>query len=208
MEPFASANGFKIFKGRFALSRKAGNRTDEIFFTYNSWGFEVQLFPYVSVDLVEVTSICKECGFNLNHSAFINLRLLQEIELHRFNPDLRWQMQVKNNDRFILSDDDSGYNRVENGMKSLLPLALKFLSRYDSVDTIDQLFNTMPIDRYSPYCSGLDTHCMVGLISAKLSHNADYEKIKHMYQRIVEKEDFTDKMKTSFSRAVTCLEQL
>ena len=37
LELFASANGFKILKGRFALSRKACSRTDEIFFTYCSW---------------------------------------------------------------------------------------------------------------------------------------------------------------------------
>ena len=61
---------------------------------------------------------------------------------------------------------------------------------------------------YSPYCSGLDTHCMVGLISAKLSKNADYENIKRMYQRIVKKEDFTIEMKSSFSRIVAYLEQI
>ena len=72
----------------------------------------------------------------------------------------------------------------------LLPIALDFLSQYDSIDSIDQLFNTMPIEQYSPYCSGLDTHCMVGLISAKLSNNADYENVKRMYQRIVKKRRF------------------
>ena len=82
LEPFAAANGFKILRGRFALSRKAGRRTDKIFFTYCSWGFEVNIFPYVSVDYGDITTICNDCGFTLNHSAFINLLLLQLSLIH------------------------------------------------------------------------------------------------------------------------------
>ena len=101
--------------------------------------------------------------------------LLQRIKLQGFNPDLRWKMQVAKTDRFILSDNEyDDYNRLDMGLSPLLPIALDFLSQYDSIDSIDRLFNTMPIEQYSPYCSGLYTHCMVGLISAKLSKNADY----------------------------------
>ncbi|MCX4284361.1 hypothetical protein [Duncaniella dubosii] len=207
LEPFASANNFKILKGRFALSRKVGNRTDEIFFTYCSWGFEVNIFPYVSVDYGEITTICNDCGFNLNHSAFINLLLLQRIKQRGFNEDLRWKMQVTKTDRFILSDDETDdYNQLDIGLSPLLPISLNFLSQYNSINSIDRLFNNPPIEQYNPYCSGLDTHCMIGLISAKLSNNADYENIKQMYQRIVEKEDFTDNMKSSFTRLTTYLD--
>lgn len=207
LEPFAAANDFKILKGRFALSRKVGNRTDEIFFTYCSWGFEVNIFPYVSVDYGEITTICNDCGFNLNHSAFINLLLLQRIKQRGFNADLRWKMQITKTDRFILSDNaPDDYNRLDIGLSPLLPIALDFLSQYDSINSIDRLFNNHPIEQYNPYCSGLDTHCMIGLISAKLSHDADYENIKQMYQRIVENEDFTDDMKSSFTRLTAYLD--
>lgn len=205
--PLAAANDFKILKGRFTLSRKVGNRTDEIFFTYCSWGFEVNIFPYVSVDFGEITTICNDCGFHLNHSAFINLLLLQRIKQRGFNADLRWKMQVTQTDRFILSDNaPDDYNRLDIGLSPLLPIALDFLSQYDSINSIDRLFNNHPIEQYNPYCSGLDTHCMIGLISAKLSHNTDYEDIKQMYQRIVEKEDFTDNMKSSFTRLTAYLD--
>jgi hypothetical protein len=83
---------------------------------------------------------------------------------------------------------------------------LDFLSQYESINSIDRLFNNLPIERYSPYCSGLDTHCMVGLISAKLSNNPKYENIKQMYKRIVKKEDFTDDMKSSFTRLTVYLD--
>ena len=183
--------------------------TLEPFLTYCSWGFEINIFPYVSVDYGEITTICNDCGFTPNHSAFINLLLLQRIKLQGFNPDLRWKMQVAKTDRFILSDNEyDDYNRLDMGLSPLLPIALDFLSQYDSIDSIDRLFNTMPIEQYSPYCSGLDTHCMVGLISAKLSNNADYENVKRMYQRIVKKEDFTNEMKSSFSRVVVYLDKI
>ena len=172
-------------------------------------GFEVNVFPYVSVDYGEITTICNDCGFTLNHSAFINLLLLQRIKLQGFNPDLRWNMQVAQTDRFILSDDEpDNYNRLDVELSPLLPIELDFISQYDRIDSIDRLFNTMPIEQYSPYCSGLDTHCMVGLIPAKLSKNADYENIKRMHHRIVKKEDFTSDMKSSFSRVVAYLEQI
>lgn len=207
LEPFAAVNDFKFLKGRFALSRKVGNRTDEIFFTYCSWGFEVNIFPYVSVDYGEITTICNDCGFPLNHSAFINLLLLQRIKQRGFNADLRWKMQVTKTDRFILSDNASDdYNRLDIGLSPLLSIALDFLSQYDSINSIDRLFNNPPIEQYNPYCSGLDTHCMIGLISAKLSQNADYENIKQIYHRIVEKEDFTDEMKSSFTRLTAYLD--
>lgn len=116
-------------------------------------------------------------------------------------------MQVTKTDRFILSDDETyDYNQLDIGLSPLLPISLDFLSQYKSINSIDRLFNNPPIEQYNPYCSGLDTYCMIGLISAKLSNNANYENIKQMYQRIVEKEDFTDNMKSSFTRLTAYLD--
>ncbi len=208
LEPFAEANGFRAVKSRFALSRKADDRTDEIFFLTNSWGFEVQIFPCVSVDFRRVTEICNECGFHLNHSVFINLLLLQEIEFHGFNPDMRWKMQVEERDRLVLSDEYPNYDRLDRNLFSLLPLALKFFSENHNIKNIDQLYNQRPINQYSPYCSGLDTHSMVGIISARLADNPQYDEIKRMYQRIVKKENFRDEMKSSFSQVIKLLDEL
>ncbi len=49
---------------------------------------------------------------------------------------------------------------------------------------------------------------MVGIISARLADNPQYEEIKRMYQRIVKKENFLDEMKSSFSRVITLLDKL
>jgi len=88
-----------------------------------------------------------------------------------------------------------------------MPLALDFISQTADIVLIDRLFNTIPIERYSPYCSGLDTHCIVGLIAARLSGNTEYEKLRRMYERIVAKEDFRDDTKASFAQIVKYLDR-
>lgn len=40
-------------------------------------------------------------------------------------------------DRFILSDDEpDDYNRLDVGLSPLLPIALDFISQYDSINSI------------------------------------------------------------------------
>lgn len=206
LEPFATANGFKIYKGKFCLSRKDNNLETGVFFTYNTWGFEVQIFPSVYVDLNDIRTICERCGFHLNYTAFINLRLLEKINHTGFNPDLRWQMQCANEDRVVIINGETDMDIVIDKIQSLMPLALDFILQTADIVLIDRLFNTIPIDRYSPYCSGLDTHCIVGLIAARLSSNTEYEKLRRMYERIVAKEDFRDDTKTSFAQIVKYLD--
>lgn len=206
LEPFAAANGFKIYKGKFCLSRKDNNLETGVFFTYNTWGFEVQIFPSVYVDFNDIRAICERCGFHLNYTAFINLRLLEKINHTGLNPDLRWQMQCADEDRVVIIDGETDMDIVIDKIQSLMPLALDFISQTADIVLIDRLFNTIPIDRYSPYCSGLDTHCIVGLIAAKLSGNTEYEKLRRMYERIVAKEDFRDDTKASFAQIVKCLD--
>lgn len=207
LEPFATANGFKIYNGKFCLSRKDNNRETGVFFTYNTWGFEAQIFPSVYVDFKEIRSICEKCGFHLNYTAFINLRLLERINRSGFNPDLRWQMQCANEDRFVIVEDETDIDKVVDNISSLMPLALDFISQTADIVLIDHLFNTLPIEIYNPYCSGLDTHCIVGLIAAKLSGNMEYRKIRNIYERIVAKYDFLDDTKASFAQIVKYLDE-
>ena len=207
LEFFAAANGFKIYKGKFCLSRKDDHRETGVFFTYNTWGVEIQIFPSVYVDFKEIRAICERCGFHLNYTAFINLRLLEKINSIGFNSDLRWQMQCANEDRVVIIEGETDMDIVIDNIQSLMPLALDFISQTADIVLIDHLFNTIPIEKYSPYCSGLDTHCIVGLIAARLSGNTEYEKLRRMYERIVAKEDFRDDMKASFAQIVKYLDR-
>lgn len=206
LRPFADIHGFKVNKGRFALVSKEQNPTSSIFFTYNSWGFEINLFPYVSVDFKEISDICKKCGFNLNHAAFVNLFVLARILKTGWHPDLKWKMQVEQTDRLLITDDMDWCDYCKERIIELMPTALEYIRRFSTIESIDRLYNDLLINRYNPYCSGLDTHCIIGTIAAKLSHNPMYEQIKGSYIEIVRTEDFTDAMKDSYFKIVDSLD--
>ena len=116
-------------------------------------------------------------------------------------------MQCANEDRVVIIEGETDMDIVIDNIQSLMPLALDFISQTADIVLIDHLFNTIPIEKYSPYCSGLDTHCIVGLIAARLSGNTEYEKLRRMYERIVAKEDFRDDMKASFAQIVKYLDR-
>lgn len=206
--PFADEYGFRVNKSGFALSSKGRNHLSSIYFTYNTWGFEINLFPWVSIDFKEIHEICSLSGFNLNHVAFVNLYVLKAIQRYGWNPDLKWKMQVDLTDRFILVDGEDWIIRFREMISDLCDYALKYIEGLQTIESVDRLYNTLPIQKYNPNCSGLDTHCFIGLISAKLSNNPNYHRLKDVYSAIVRNEDFRDDTKESFFHAVTYLENL
>ena len=74
------------------------------------------------------------------------------------------------------------------------------------VESIDKLYNELPIRR-NPYCMGWADHSMIGIISAKLAHNPEYDKIKDTYIRIVKKQTYSEYFRQSFYRAIDYLEK-
>ncbi len=205
LSPFAVNNGFKVIKGRFALERNVSGKKDAIWFTYNSWGDEIHLFPYVSVDFSSIKSICSLCGFSLNYCAFINLLLFRLILTVGFNPDIRWQMQVANEDRIVVTEDSYNPEDVYNQVNNLLEYAIGYFNQISAISDVDRIYNERPISRYNPNCSGLDTHCFIGLISAWLSKNPDYDYIEAFYKTIIEKEDLRAETKSAFRLLIELL---
>ncbi len=208
LTPFAEEYGFKVSKGGFALSSKERNPLTSIYFTYNTWGFEINLFPWVSIDFKEIHEICSLCGFNLNHSAFINLFVLKAINNNGWNPDLKWKMQVSSEDRFILLDGEEWINRFRETMGNLCELAMNYITKISTIESLDNLYNSLPIQKYNPNCSGLDTHCFIGLISARLSNNPKYPLLRDAYSKIVKCEDFRKETKESFWRTLKYLDNM
>lgn len=187
LSPFAVNNGFKVIKGRFALERNVSGKKDAIWFTYNSWGDEIHLFPYVSVDFSSIKSICNQCGFSLNYCAFINLLLFRRILTVGFNPDIRWQMQVANEDRIIVTEDSYNPEDVYNQVNNLLEYAIGYFNQIRAISDVDRIYNERPISRYNPNCSGLDTHCFIGLISAWLSKILIMTISRHFIRRLLKR---------------------
>lgn len=229
LRPFAEKNGYKIHKGNFGIFSKERNPLTSIDFIYNTWGFEVQLFPYVKVDYKIIHEICENCGFNLNFCAFINLFLLEEIHKHGWSNDLRNQMGIAGTDsltltesklsfefmrkrypeardKIIFKEGDEWIERCNDIIGSLLPCAVDYISQLSNIEGLDRLYNSFPINYHNPNCVGFDYHCMVGLISAKLAHNPQYDKLKEIYSAIVKKKDLIEATRQSFFRLVDYLD--
>ena len=229
LRPFADERGYKINKGRFRIISKGQNPLTTIYYIYNTWGFEIHLRPYVAVDFKVIHEICEKCGFGLNYCAFINLFLLEEIRKHGWHEDLRWQMQVAATDRLTLTDDrpwlehlrkenpqagnriiltdnETWIKQCNNRLGALLPYAVDYINNLSDIEGIDRLYNSFPINYNNPNCVGFDYHCMVGLISAKLAHNPQYDKLKDIYTTIMRKEDFPEATRQSFFRLVDYLD--
>ena len=229
LKPFAEEIGYKINKGRFGIFSKERNPLTSIDFSYLTWGFEVQLEPYVRVDYKIIHEICEKCGFPLNYCAFINLFLLEEIHKHGWHKGLRNQMGIDQTDRLtitesefsfeymrkekpdardkiIFKEGDEWIERCNAIIASLLPYAVDYINNLSDIEGIDRLYNSFPINYNNPNCVGLHVHCMVGLISAKLTHNPQYDKLKDIYTTIMRKEDFSEETRQTFFRLVDYLD--
>lgn len=229
LKPFAEEIGYKINKGRFGIFSKERNPLTSIDFSYLTWGFEVQLEPYVRVDYKIIHEICEKCGFPLNYCAFINLFLLEEIHKHGWHKGLRNQMGIDQTDRLtitesefsfeymrkekpdardkiIFKEGDEWIERCNAIIASLLPYAVDYISQLSNIAGLDRLYNSFPINYYNPNCVGIDYHCMVGLISAKLAHNPQYDKLKDIYTTIVKKQIRVEATRQSFFRLVDYLD--
>ena len=135
----------------------------------------------------------------MNYTAFINLLFLEKYLKNKYNEDTRWKMQYNQKDRlkiFSLNDIDKSVDTILN---LIYKYGLNYIEKYSNIKSIDALYNENPL-AYNPNCSGLNTHCIIGLISAKLSKNEYYDKLEKIYSKIVEDNDFNDIDKIAFDK--------
>lgn len=229
LKPFADEHGFKINKGRFSLISKRYDYQILIHFTYITCGFNVELFPYIDIKFNTVHNICEQNGFDLNYTAFINLFMLEEIHKHGWYNGLRNQMLKSNTDRVNLTEyketfeylreeyplakdriictEHAGWiERCNDRIMELMPYALDYIEKYSTIEAIDRLYNTLPINRYDPNCSSIVHHCMIGIISAKLAHNPQYDELKQIYYSIMEKDNILEEYKQTFLKIIDYLD--
>lgn len=196
LAPFASQNGFKIIKKSFELSKKTPNGDAKISFLHTFGVEDIKLQPFVEIRFRTIHELCSQHGFHLNYTAFINLFVLEFVLKNKFDENTQWKLALKGNDRFSIH---SAKDIVEtmDALKPMLSHALSYIDNYSTMDSISRLYNSKPEDEYNPNCSGMDTHCFVGLIASKLS-NDNYETIRKIYSDIVTKKDFQESTKQSF----------
>lgn len=229
LKPFADEHGFKINKGRFSLISKSKNPISIIEFLYISWGFSVELTPLVEIKIQAIHDICEQNGFHLNYTAYIRLFILKEIHKHGWHKGLRNQMQIdktdslaitdykeefeyfreehpKAKDQIVCTEHDGWIERCNDRIMELMPYALDYIEKYSTIEAIDRLYNTLPINRYDPNCSSIVHHCMIGIISAKLAHNPQYDELKQIYYSIMEKDNILEEYKQTFLKIIDYLD--
>ena len=79
----------------------------------------------------------------------------------------------------------------------MLDNAINYINTNSCVESIDKIYNTNPQYEYNPNCSGMDTHCIIGLIASKLNNN-NYTHIRELYSNTMKRRDFLESTKRSF----------
>ncbi len=207
LKPYVSSQGFKVNKTQFCLKRDGENNECQFSFDYNSWGDEIHIFPYVQIRNKKIHSICETCDFHLNYTAFINLLVLKKIYDGTFTEDTKWKMQYDRQDRFVIFDN-SDMEKAKAELIKLLPMGLKYFHDHDDIYAIDKMYNTPPLNKQNPNSSGFDTQCVIGLISAKLAHNGNYEQISSLYSSLIQSEDVLQDTRNKFERIKNLIETL
>lgn len=197
LEPFAKENGYKVVRSKFILTTTKDNFIKQFAFEYNVQGDEIHIFPYVQLKSLVIHDICEINNFHLNYTAFINLFLLERIDKGTFTEDTRWKLQLQQKDRFVIRNE-ADLDTVEFKIQDMMSLGLNYLNTNSNMDSINRMYNDNPFDKYNPNCSGMDTHCIIGIISSKLSKNENYDGIKKAYQHIIMTQDFLPETKESF----------
>lgn len=196
LTPFASTNGFKINKGQFLMNKKTLMGSASISFEHLSGLDNIQIQPYVEIKIDAIHNICEKHGFNLNYTAFINLFVLESVLNNTYTCDTQWKLQINQKERFsVHSIQDIG--KIINRLIPMLDNAVNYINSNSCVESIDKMYNTDPLYEYNPNCSGMDTHCIIGLIAAKLNNN-NYSHIREIYSNKVDCCDFLESTKHSY----------
>ena len=99
---------------------------------------------------------------------------LEKYAKNKYDENTRWKTQYNQKDRFkifSLNDIDKIINKTLN---LIYKYGLNYIEKYSNIKSIDNLYNKNPFD-YNLNCSGLNTHCIIGLILAKLLKNKNYD---------------------------------
>lgn len=196
LTPFASTNGFKINKGQFLMNKKTLKGSASISFEHLSGLNNIQIQPYVEIKIDAIHNICEKHGFNLNYTAFINLFVLESVLNNTYTCDTQWKLQINQKERFsVHSIQDIG--KIINRLIPMLDNAVNYINSNSCIESIDRMYNTDPLYEYNPNCSGMDTHCIIGLIAAKLNNN-NYSHIREIYSNKVDCCDFLESTKHSY----------
>lgn len=199
---------YKVSKKEFIFKKNGPKVKVNLQFQNNHWIDEIHLFPIVHIELKEIHEICEKFGFYLHNTAYINLFVLEKMVKGEFNKSTRRKLQYDLKDCFVLFSED--ITEVMIKMKELLMYAMDYIKKNSTIEAIDKLYNEDPTYKYNPHCAGMQCHCIVGLVAAKLSNNPNFKQIAEIYSHIMNDnpDDFLPKDIESFNRIKAYLTNL
>ncbi len=204
LKPYANEIGFRARKASFELYRREKMRTVSLSFLYEGGYVEKRICPCMFFDFHIIEDICTKNGVNLYGSVLtIELLLFEAYRKYGYSWALKKEMAIKRTDIFEIFDEEECLAALEK-IKSLLPLVLHYINRFDNMDALDGYFNKLPI-QWSP-AANIPLQSIAGLIASKLARNGKYEITKEAYFEKLKEEETDQEGLDNFFKIASFLE--
>ncbi len=191
LEPYANLHGYKIKKQAFAIEKKEKEVMHRLYFTYNYWYDEVQLFPAVEVSIHKINEvILKFDGIaqNFHHKTYWqNLNKLAYWYQQKSLIDFEYEDRDKYK---IFADTDINWV-VEDCITKFEKYGIRYVDDFGSIEKIGKLFNPQNLNLDDDL---LLRNLILGLITARLTEN-NYPETAKIYT------DFVDENKSEISES-------
>lgn len=192
LTPLSLDLGYKINKSQYLLSKKEQNKTSQLHFTYNYWFDEIQIFPYVDVNIKEINDIWIMFDEYISYTYSMNLKKLKDfydigdIDWTKFNDGERDRYKIFNIDNDLVDT----CNKIEILFQKY---GVKYITDFGSIEGVDKIYNNLK-ESNNPHCAGFQVRSVVGLISAKLSDNKNYDEISNFYTAKIKQHEINNSM--------------
>lgn len=183
IDEFNEKYGFSSKKSTFKLIKKTEFGSIVISFTYNKYYDEIELIPCLKIYHKNLSDIAKKCIPGTNPAVamyMIDLKLLKEkgeraIQKAAERGEVCWHINEDTYKEDILKAIEELNYIYENYGKYEV-------ERFSSIEEIYKLFRDKP-KKHSYYHTVWQYKAIFGLITAKVLHKDDYEKLKQIYYK-------------------------
>ena len=143
LRPFAEANGFTIDENRFGIFSEKPDHTSSIDFLCYTSANGAEIYPYVNIEFPVIHDICRQCGFYLNYTAYMNMFVLEIIKAYNYPAHIDTQPEWLK--KFVWHQDLETKMSFAYGNKLTILSDADDNPRYDEIK--DTNFSIMTTDR-------------------------------------------------------------
>lgn len=194
LKDYAAENGFTINNGKFSLNRRKNDCRQSLIFL-SSYYVQTCVNPVAYIKIPIVDTICERCGFRFGgFVAQLDILCAEKIEkeLKKLEERQASSKECHGKIKEIVTTythtnihpdnefeiwDENDVHKASEKIQQQLPYAQKFFERYNGLESIDQIFNALPI-RWDNYCTGICRQACAGIIAGFILGNSNYDQIK------------------------------